>query len=251
MGLISRVSSRTYRFLKSTKQTKMTDHELNLERARGRARGFARGNIEESSESASLGRGHLGTRPMTSTTDNNSPNNPTGSGSDPNSGGRGIRRGMERGRARGNMVVERFNELTLRVPIKPDTIAPSRMFHNEVLFDQLELRDDDCLLGDAKHAKDSNSRIQLQTNVLFLQNRPNWTLYSYSIDFRPEQDDRKKKKRVLRQHDDTIFEGQNTYIFDGTKVWTRHALENGAEVIKGASRLKSKDAKEEDEGELI
>lgn len=230
----------------------MGDHELNLERARGRARGFARGQIEESSESASLGRGHLGQRPMmTSTTDNNTPPGVGGSGSDPNSGGRGIRRGMERGRASGSALTDRFEELKLRVPVKQETIAPSRIFHNEVLFDQVETLDDNCKLGDAKHAKDSNSKIQLQTNVLFLQNRPNWKLYSYSIEFRPELDDRKKKKRVLRQHDDNIFEGANTYIFDGTKIWTRHELNNGAEVIKGASSLKDRHASEEDEGETI
>ena len=87
--------------------------------------------------------------------------------------------------------------------------------------------------------------IKLQTNVLFLQTKPKWKLYSYRIDFRPELDDKRQKKYgafkskfekrkinfffefrslqtclyVMKQYADDIG-GLNKYIFDGTKLWT-------------------------------
>ena len=48
------------------------------------------------------------------------------------------------------------------------------------------------------------------------------------------------KKIVLKQHNDTLG-GPSKYLFDGTKLWTRQALDDGAQVIKGQSTMKNED----------
>jgi aubergine-like protein len=224
----------------------MESSENGLGRARGRSRGLARGidPTDNSTESAStLGRGR-GPQFMGTTSSNISPSNDN---SDPTAG-RGLRRGMERGRASLNVCLgdplgdldERFKKakIDFHMPNEKEVIAPSRMFHSEVIHDQHQTRDANVIVEN-KHASDKCNKITLQTNVLFLQNRPNWTLYSYSVDFKPAQDSKMMKKIVLKQHTEDFFGGSwNKVVFDGTKLWTRERINDGESVIKAASTLK-------------
>lgn len=176
------------------------DPQEGLGRARGRSRGVARGldNTDNSTDNNStLGRGR-GPPMMTSLSSQVSPSDDTSE-----TQGRGLRRGMERGRA-SLMVQEDTDGLEGRVKQMsfkdniPETLAPARMFNPEVLYDQIQTKDTNVIVENTHATGPKVRKIRLQTNVLFLQNKPGWTIYSYSVEFRPALDSKVMKKVVLR-----------------------------------------------------
>lgn len=204
-------------------------------RAIGRSRGRARGNLNAESENGSSGPQSRGRGRGSSSQENGD-----------SSQGRGVRRGMERGRATLDNVDEidtRLRNLRFEAGLVghwdgEKYVPPHRIGGTQP--DQVMIDDnidnvhghDNCQVlaktsgfhGPVK-AKDMVP-IKLQTNVWFLQNKPNWSLYSYRVDFRPELDDKRQKKYCIRQHADELG-GAQKYVFDGTKLWTQnpvHAL---------------------------
>ena len=102
------------------------------------------------------------------------------------------------------------------------------MFPAEVLVDHhTQYNKNDVIITKEQRHSDSTSRIRLQTNVLFLRNRPMWKLYSYEVKFKPTLDSKILQKVVLKQHAQDIFGegGWSNVIFDGTKLWTRALID--------------------------
>ncbi|XP_014216976.1 piwi-like protein Siwi [Copidosoma floridanum] len=68
--------------------------------------------------------------------------------------------------------------------------------------------------------------VTLQANYFKLTSHPDWTLNQYRVDIAPEEDRTSVKKAYLRLHKDVL----GAYIFDGTMLYTCHALTQPLEL---------------------
>jgi len=55
-------------------------------------------------------------------------------------------------------------------------------------------------------------------NFFQINSKPEWQLIQYRVDFLPEEDRTKERKKLLRQHKEKL----QTFIFDGTVLWSWH-----------------------------
>ena len=80
----------------------------------------------------------------------------------------------------------------------------------------------------AKKGKDG-MRFMCATNMFLVKKRPEWNLIQYRVDFAPELDETKKRKKLLRE----VAESQDLglFIFDGTVLFTPE------DYFKGVSTL--------------
>ncbi|XP_054282186.1 piwi-like protein Siwi [Macrosteles quadrilineatus] len=69
----------------------------------------------------------------------------------------------------------------------------------------------------------SGQPVRLQANYFSLVNKPDWCLYQYRVDFKPEIDASFERKKLLRVQNQNIG-GQ--YIFDGTVMYASHRIGN-------------------------
>jgi len=60
------------------------------------------------------------------------------------------------------------------------------------------------------------------TNAFKIQKRPNWSLVQHRVDFKPEEDNTKVKRGLLRQLDSAL---NCEYIFDGTMLFSTKRLD--------------------------
>ena len=56
------------------------------------------------------------------------------------------------------------------------------------------------------------------TNMFMVNKRPQWELIQYRVDFSPELDETKKRKKLVKECADS--QGLGLYIFDGTVIFT-------------------------------
>jgi len=61
------------------------------------------------------------------------------------------------------------------------------------------------------------------TNMFKVNSQPKWDLIQYRVDFSPEEDRTKERKKLLRDHKDAL----GTYLFDGTVLWSWHDFFKG------------------------
>ncbi|XP_011300056.1 protein aubergine [Fopius arisanus] len=66
----------------------------------------------------------------------------------------------------------------------------------------------------------SGDVINLTTNYYKILEKPDWCLYQYRVDFKPEEDRTIARKGLLRQHRQAL----GSYIFDGTVLYTTNRL---------------------------
>lgn len=58
--------------------------------------------------------------------------------------------------------------------------------------------------------------IQLIANYFRVKRKPSWNLYTYHVEFRPEQESIGLKRRLIREQRERF----NGYLFDGTRIFT-------------------------------
>ncbi|CAM5161897.1 unnamed protein product [Eretmochelys imbricata] len=69
----------------------------------------------------------------------------------------------------------------------------------------------------------SGTTIRLSTNHFRLTSRPQWALYQYHIDYKPQMEARRLRSALLFQHEELIG---RTHAFDGTILFLPKKLEN-------------------------
>lgn len=108
-------------------------------------------------------------------------------------GGRGIGRGEGRGARRG-----RRGENFDMVVYQP---APGQILKKQ------------AVLGNARQVK-------LASNYFKVEHRPDWAIYHYRVDFKPDDFDTRAKKLLMRPHGQSL----GAYIFDGSSLYVSHRL---------------------------
>ncbi|MCL4130654.1 UNVERIFIED_CONTAM: hypothetical protein GTU68_053210, partial [Idotea baltica] len=80
------------------------------------------------------------------------------------------------------------------------------------------------------------SAIRLIANYFGLQKTQNWMLCLYHVDFSPQEDETREKKRLMRQHNEFLGSG---YLFDGMQLYLSRKLPN--EVTELCSKKENGD----------
>lgn len=78
----------------------------------------------------------------------------------------------------------------------------------------------------------TGKRVPLQANYFTLLRHPDWTIYQYRIDFKPEVHLEAFRKFLIRQLKDDLI---GAYLFDGTQLFTLRKLDGGDEFEKMVS----------------
>lgn len=76
---------------------------------------------------------------------------------------------------------------------------------------------------------DKGARFNAYTNAFKIQKRPNWNLIQHRVDFKPDEDNTKVKRGLLRQLDSAL---NCEYIFDGTMLFSTKRLDGQSLTTK-------------------
>ncbi|XP_014260031.1 piwi-like protein Siwi [Cimex lectularius] len=88
-------------------------------------------------------------------------------------------------------------------------------------------------------------RVPLQANFFELQTAPNWSLYQYRVDMKPDEDRTSIRKGLLRAHSELL----GAYMFDGTVLYTVKKL--NPDPLELFSMKKGKEDKEDTQVQII
>ncbi|XP_023146720.1 piwi-like protein 1 [Amphiprion ocellaris] len=88
------------------------------------------------------------------------------------------------------------------------------------------------------HVKDSKcgttgTPIQLTANCFRILSRPQWVLYQYHVDFKPQMESRRLRSALLFQHETTIGSART---YDGAVLFLPHRLHNKETVLHSMTR---------------
>nr|QEV86800.1 argonaute protein [Epinephelus coioides] len=79
----------------------------------------------------------------------------------------------------------------------------------------------------------SGSAIQLRANYFRILSRPQWVLYQYHVDFKPQMEARRLRSALLFQHEETLG---SAWSFDGAVLFLPHRLHGKETVLHSETR---------------
>ncbi|KAF7669169.1 hypothetical protein LDENG_00236060 [Lucifuga dentata] len=79
----------------------------------------------------------------------------------------------------------------------------------------------------------TGSAIQLTANFFRILSRPQWALYQYHVDFKPQMESRRLRFALLLSHDEVLGSARS---FDGAQLILPHKLQNKETVVHSETR---------------